>query len=328
MAQDRIDVLMHSPMMSLISEELDKTFTLHRLWKAPDPEALIAELAPQLRAIAAGGARVDRDVMRRFPKLEIVAGFGVGYEHIDAQWAGEHGIVVTNTPDVLTEEVADTALGLLLCTVRRLPQADRHVREGKWLQRNFPLTPTLRGRTIGIVGLGRIGKAVARRLDAFGVPVLYHNRRRVDDAPYRYVDDLVALARAVDTLIVVTPGGADTRNLIDARVLAALGSDGILINVGRGTVVDEAALIHALQNNIILGAGLDVFADEPHVPAALLAMDQVVLLPHVGSATQHTRHAMGRLVVDNLLSWAAGRGPLTPVAEAPWPPRVSRQEEG
>jgi lactate dehydrogenase-like 2-hydroxyacid dehydrogenase len=259
--------------------------------------------------------------MSRLPKLEIVSSFGVGYDHVDAKWAGQHGITVTNTPDVLTEEVADTALGLLLCTVREFPQAERYLRAGKWVKQDYPLSrATLRNRTVGIIGLGRIGKAIARRLDAMNVPVVYHGRRPQPDVPYCYYGDLIAMARDADVLLAVTPGGAETRNLIDASVLEALGPDGIVINMARGPVVDEAALIKALKEKKILAAGLDVYVDEPRVPRELMEMEHVVLFPHLGSASIHTRQAMDQLVVDNLIAWAAGKPPLTPVPETPWPP--------
>jgi lactate dehydrogenase-like 2-hydroxyacid dehydrogenase len=313
-------ILMPTPMMPLVIERLGERFRLHRLWEEPDPEGWLAAHGAGMRGLAAGGhRRVDAALYDALPALEIVASFGVGYDHVDAAEAGRRGIVVTNTPDVLTEEVADLALGLLLATVRRLPQAERYLRAGKWLEKPFPLSPTLRTRTVGILGYGRIGKAIARRLDAFGVEVVYHGRRRQDDAPHRYYDSLVAMARDVDTLICVAPGGAATRGMISREVLRALGPDGVLINVGRGTTVDEAALIAALEAGEILSAGLDVFEDEPRVPQALIARDDVVLLPHVGSASVHTREAMGRLVVDNLVSWFEGAGPLTPVPETPWP---------
>jgi lactate dehydrogenase-like 2-hydroxyacid dehydrogenase len=324
MAGEKTDVLMMAQMAPMIIEGVGKAFTLHKLWEAADRERLIGELAPRLRAIAAGGPvhdRVDPGLMAKFPKLEIISSFGVGYDHIDAKWAGEHGIVVTNTPDVLNEEVADTALGLLLCTVRELPQAERHLRAGKWVNGDYRLTASLRGRRAGIVGLGRIGKAIARRLEAFGLPVAYHGRNAQAGVPYRYHADLVEMARDVDIIIVITPGGAATRHLINAKVLEALGPNGILINVSRGSVVDQDALIVALRDRKILSAGLDVYANEPHVPPELMAMDHVVLLPHVGSGSVSTRNAMNQLVIDNLIAWAAGKKPLTPVPETPWPPR-------
>jgi lactate dehydrogenase-like 2-hydroxyacid dehydrogenase len=241
---------------------------------------------------------------------------------VDAAWAGAHGITVTNTPDVLTEEVADTALGLLLCTARELPQAERYVRAGKWVEKNYPLSrATLRNRTVGLVGMGRIGQAIARRLDAMLVPVAYHSRRPVAGLPYRHYPDLIGMAREVDVLLVITPGGAETKNLINAEVLKALGPDGILINMARGSVVDEPALIKALQDKTILSAGLDVYAREPQVPKELITMENVVLFPHLGSASVATREKMDQLVVDNLVAWAAGKPPLTPVPETPWPPR-------
>ena len=297
---------------------------LIKLWQEPDPEVALAAAAHEIRALAIGvHFAVDAAFMRRFPKLEIVASFGVGYDSIDAKWAGQHGIVVTNTPDVLNEEVADTAMGLILATVRQLPAAERHLRAGHWPKGGFPLSATLRDRTVGILGLGRIGKAIAKRAEAFGLAVVYHGRRPQPGVPYLYCSTVEALAKACDILVVITPGGAETERLVDAAVLEALGPDGILINVARGSVVDEAALIAALQNKTILAAGLDVFENEPNVPRALIDMDHVVLLPHVGSASQHTRAAMGQLVVDNLLSWAADRGPLTPVAETPWSPTTA-----
>jgi lactate dehydrogenase-like 2-hydroxyacid dehydrogenase len=232
--------------------------------------------------------------------------------------AARRGIVVTNTPDVLNDEVADFAVALLLATVRRLPQADRFVREGRWLRGNFPLGPTLRDRTIGLIGMGRIGKKIARRLAAFDVPIVYHSRTAQPEVPYRHYRDLRTMAKEVDTLVAIVPGGNATRHLVDAAVLEALGPRGIFINVARGSVVDEPALIDALRSGKILAAGLDVFADEPRVPQFLLELDNVVLVPHIGSATHHTRGLMGRVVVDNLRSWFAGRGALTPVPETPW----------
>ncbi|WP_029032232.1 2-hydroxyacid dehydrogenase [Salinarimonas rosea] len=313
-------ILMPARMMPLVAERLSERFRLARLWEEPDREGWLAAHGGAVRGIAAGAHHaVDAALMARLPALEIVASFGVGYDHVDAAAAARRGVIVTNTPDVLTEEVADLTIGLLLSTLRRLPQAERWLRAGRWKGEGpFPLSPTLRGRTIGILGYGRIGKAIARRLDAFGVEVVYHGRRRQEGVAHRHYDSLVAMARAVDTLICVAPGGAGTRHLVSKPVLEALGTDGVLINVGRGSVVDEAALVAALEAGTILTAGLDVFEDEPNVPDALLARDDVVLLPHVGSASVHTREAMGRLVVDNLASWFEGAGPLTPVEETPW----------
>jgi len=321
MPGDKADVVMFHP-KPIIEESLSKapSLQLHKVWAAPDQEAFVASIAPRVRAMAvvAGHARVDGAMMSRFPKLEIVSSFGVGYDQIDAKWAGEHGIIVTNTPDVLNEEVADTALGLLLCTVRHLPQAERYLRQGKWPEHgDYQLTPSLRDRKAGIIGMGRIGKAIARRLDAMHVPVVYHTRRPVPDVSYRHYPNLVEMARDVDVIIVITPGGAATKSLVNADVLKALGPNGILINVARGSVVDEAALIKALKDKTILSAGLDVFVNEPKVPQELIDMENVVLLPHVGSGSHATRRAMDELVANNIISWFSGKGALTPVPETP-----------
>jgi lactate dehydrogenase-like 2-hydroxyacid dehydrogenase len=318
----RSDVLLLGPRKKLIVDGLQAAFAMHHALDPDAAEPMMPEIASRIRGIAISGppGRAPDKLMQRLPKLEIVSSFGVGYDHVDAKWAGSNGVVVTNTPDVLNEEVADTALGLLLCTVRELPHAERYLRQGRWAKEgDYRLTPSLRDRTAGIVGLGRIGKAIARRLDALRMPVVYHSRRPQPDVSYRHYPKLVEMARDVDVLIVITPGGAETRNLINADVLKALGANGVLINLSRGSVVDEPALIKALQDKTILSAGLDVFANEPNVPAELLALDNVVLLPHVGSASQHTRRAMEQLVVDNLLAWSRGDAPLTPVPETPWP---------
>ncbi len=301
---------------------LEASFTIHRGYEAADPDAFVASLAGRVRGIAAGlQTPVDRALIEHLPKVEIIASFGVGYDPIDVKAAAERGIVVTNTPDVLTEEVADTGIGLLLMTVREFSASERYLREGRWVKEGpYRLTPaTLRNRTVGIVGLGRIGMAIARRLEAMLVPVVYHNRNPRSDVKYRHYPDLKQMAADVDTIIVVLPGGAATRNAVDAEVLKALGPNGILINIGRGSVVDEPALIEALQKGTILATGLDVFAKEPQVPAELLALPNAVLLPHVASASLYTRDAMGQLVVDNLKSWFADGKPITPVAETPWP---------
>ncbi|WP_035714966.1 2-hydroxyacid dehydrogenase [Azorhizobium doebereinerae] len=304
-------------MEGVVERQLAERFTV----LGPDGlDAVIAAEAGEIRGLATKGKlKVDGALMDRLPKLEIISNFGVGYDTVDAAAAAQRGIIVTNTPDVLNEEVADLALGLLLATVREIPQADRFVRAGGWIKGPFPLGATLRDRKVGIVGMGRIGKAIAKRIEAFGLPIAYHTRRPQPDVAFTHYPDLIALARDVDTLVLILPGGAATRNLVNAEVLEALGPRGILINVARGTVVDEPALLKALQDRTILAAGLDVFVDEPRVPEAFFALDNVVLLPHVGSATHHTRNAMGQLVVDNLVSWFAGKGPVTPVGETPWP---------
>ena len=314
-----VPVLMPAAMPAHVVASLEGRFDLKKAWTAPDPAAFIREVGPTVRGVALGGhTRVDGAFMDGLPALEIVSSFGVGYDYIDAAEAGRRGVIVTNTPDVLTDEVADLTVGLLLATLRHIPQVDRYLRAGKWLEKPYPLTPTLRGRTVGVLGLGRIGKAVATRLAAFGVAIAYHGRNRQADVPYAFHPTLVGLAEAVDILISVAPGGSDTNGIVNAEVFRALGPNGVFVNVGRGSVVDEPALIEALRSGTILSAGLDVFADEPRVPAELIALEQVVLLPHVGSASVETRRAMGQLVVDNLLSWFDGRGPLTPVAETPY----------
>jgi len=322
MAEGKIEVLLSGPPKPTIVNGL-APFMVHRLADAKDRDALLADVGPRIRAIASSvtSERIGPDLMSKLPNLEIVSTFGVGYDHVDAKWAGAHGVIVTNTPKVLTEEVADTSLGLILCTVREFPQAERYLRAGKWLERDYPLSKaTMRNRNVGMVGMGAIGQAIARRLDAMQVPVVYHSRRPAAGVGYRYYPKLLDMAADVNILVAITPGGAETRNLINAEVLKALGAEGILINMGRGSVVDEPALIEALRNKTIMAAGLDVFANEPKVPAELIAMDNVVLFPHLGSASVYTRTQMDQLVVDNLIAWADGKPPLTPVPETPWPP--------
>jgi lactate dehydrogenase-like 2-hydroxyacid dehydrogenase len=321
---DKADILLIGAAKPVIVDGLSQAVNLHKLIEAKDQEKFLADVAPRVRGIAVAytSNRLDGPFMSRFPRLEIVSSFGVGYDHVDAKWAGEHGIVVTNTPEVLNEEVADTALGLLLNTVREFPQAERYLRAGKWTEKAYRLSPaTLRDRTVGMVGMGRIGKAIARRLDAFGVPVVYHSRNPQPGVGYRHYPKLVDMARDVDVLMAIVPGGASTKNLINMEVLETLGPDGILINMARGSVVDEPALIKALQEKKIMAAGLDVFVKEPEVPKELIAMDNVVLFPHLGSASVHTRRAMDQLVVDNILAWASGKPPVTPVPETPYPPK-------
>lgn len=281
-----------------------------------DPMLLTQAMKETVRGVASATV-IDAAFIDALPNLEIIANFGVGYDGVDAAHAGEKGVMVTNTPDVLTEEVADTALGLLINTVRELPQAERYLREGRWSAEGpYPLTRgSLRGRKVGIFGMGRIGRAIARRVEAFGLPVSYHNRSKLEDVDYEYHSTLLSLAEAVDTLISVAPGGTGTDKAVNADIFSALGANGVFVNIGRGTTVDESALAAALRDGKILGAGLDVFADEPEVPAELLACENAVLLPHVGSASRHTRQAMADLVVDNLVNWFEKGEALTPVPE-------------
>jgi lactate dehydrogenase-like 2-hydroxyacid dehydrogenase len=312
------EILMLGP-LALVLPRLEAQLKVHRLWEATDKDAFIADIAPRIRGIATGGhVKTDAVLMDRFPNLEIVSNFGVGYDSVDAMYAATRGVIVTNTPDVLTDEVADTAMGLLLMTAREFGAAERYVRDGKWLNGPYPLTRgTLRGKTLGIVGMGRIGKAIADRARGFGLKLAYHNRRPAEGVDIPYHASLVDLAKNVDILLSVLPGGASTHHIIGKEVLEALGPEGILINIGRGSVVDEAALVEALTAGTIFSAGLDVFKTEPCHPTDLAAFERVVLLPHVGSASIHTRQLMGNLCADNLISWFATGKPITPVAETP-----------
>jgi hydroxypyruvate reductase len=267
-----------------------------------------------VRAIVSSGhAGADAAMMDALPKTEIITCFGVGYDAIDVAAAKARKIAVTNTPDVLTDDVADLAIGLLIDVARRISRGDRFIRAGGWLKGGLEFGTALKGKKAGIVGLGRIGRATAKRAEAFGMEIAYHGRSRQPDVAYRYYPDLIGLARDCDFLLLTLPGGPETRNLVTAEVLAALGPQGTLVNVARGSVVDETALVAALQSGALGAAALDVFADEPRVPAALMAMDNVVLQPHVGSATHGTRAAMGQLVIDNLIAHFAGRPLLTRV---------------
>ncbi|ALV27166.1 2-hydroxyacid dehydrogenase [Pannonibacter phragmitetus] len=315
------DILIPSPLRDMIIDGLEPHFTLHKLYEAEDAEAFLKEREAIIRGIAVSFFHVDQPFIDRFPNLEIVSNFGVGYDKVDARHCGTRGIIVTNTPDVLSEEVADTAIGLMIMTIRELSAAERWLRDGNWEKKGaYRLTPgTLRGRTLGIFGLGRIGKAIATRAEAFGMSVHYHGRTQQAGVDYTYHPSLVSLAEAVDTLMIVAPGGPETQHMVGERVLEVLGPDGVLINIGRGSVVNETALIEALKKGTIMAAGLDVFEHEPHVPQALQDLPNAVLLPHVGSASVATRDAMGQLVVDNLKSWFSTGKPVTPVAETPFP---------
>ena len=316
------EIIVTDPLMPSVLDGLSEVFSTNLLWQASDPAKFLDNLAPAVRAIASGHATpIDKTLMDRLPRLEIISNFGVGYDNIDATYAASRKIVVTNTPDVLTEEVADTAIGLMIMTARELSAAERWLRAGNW-QQSYPLTRgSLQNRTLGIYGLGRIGQAIARRACAMNMKINYHNRNPVSGSALNYCSSLEELAKESDILMCVAPGGPATHHTVNTRILQALGRDGIFINVGRGSVVDEAALVSALQNNTIMAAGLDVFEKEPHVPDALLTMDHVVLLPHVASASVDTRNAMGQLQIDNLSQWFSGGSPITPVHETPWPPK-------
>jgi hydroxypyruvate reductase len=312
------EILQTGPTYAHTMTQLAETFTVHRYWEATDKEALLASIADRVTAVAAtGGVRFTAEFMAKLPKVKLIANFGVGYDAIDVHAAAARGIVVTNTPDVLNECVADTAWMLVMATVRRLAFQDRYVREGRWLKAPAPLTARLWGMRLGILGLGRIGLSIVRRAEGFQMKIAYHNRNRRDDVPYTYYASPVELARNVDVLVIVTPGGAATQKIVSKEVIDALGPKGYLVNISRGSTVDELYLLDALEHGRIAGAGLDVFVDEPRVPEGFFKLDNVVLQPHVGSATHPTRQAMGQCLVDNLAAFFAGKPLLTPVAETP-----------
>lgn len=318
---DKTHVLSMGEMMPVAEQALLPLFEVHSTNRNSLAD-IVARYGTRIRAIATRGReRVDASLIRCLPLLETIASFAVGYDSIDLEAARQRGIIVTNTPDVLNDEVADYTVGLLLATLRKIPQGDRFVRAGHWTGGPFPLTASLRDRSVGFAGMGRIAGATARRLKAFGVRMAYCCRTPRPDLDLDYYPSFAALAAAVDVLIVMLPGGAATEKLINAEVLAALGPQGILINVARGSVVDQEAVIAALRNGMIAGAALDVFADEPRVPQALLELENVVLMPHAATGTAHTRGLMIDLAVRNLRSWFAGLGPLTPVPETPWSKR-------
>lgn len=287
-----------------------------KLIEIDQADAVPALAEDQRRAILGIACRagISAETMQALPNLQIIASFGVGYDMIDIAGARARGVVVTNTPDVLNEEVADTSVGLLLNVVRDLSRAEAYVRAGQWEHADYPLSRlTLRERVVGIYGMGRIGQCIARRLEAFGVGICYHNRQEAPDLPYRYFASLMEMAAHVDTLISIVPGTPSTALTINGAVLAALGPDGVFINMGRGSVVDEAALLAALRSGTIAAAGLDVFANEPHIDKELLALPNLTVLPHIGSASHHTRRAMGDLVARNLITWFETGRALTPV---------------
>jgi lactate dehydrogenase-like 2-hydroxyacid dehydrogenase len=299
--------------------QLRAAYAVHERLHATDAAAFAA-VAPHIRAIAAAGdSTVSAALIESLPALEIISVMGVGYDGIDVAAAKVRGVMVSHTPGVLNDDVADLAIGLMLCAARQLPAADRHVREGRWPAGNVPLARKMSGARLGLVGMGRIGQAIAQRALAFGMSVAYHARHARPELPFAYHPSPAELAAKVDFLVVITPGGAGTRKLIDAAVLRALGPQGILVNVARGSVVDEGALIEALEQRVIGGAGLDVFEDEPAVPERLRALPQVVLTPHIGSGTTQTRQAMADLAVANLAAHFAGQPVPAPVPECQLP---------
>ena len=294
--------------------ELEREYTLHKLWTARDPDAFTKEVSGRVRGVVTTGlAGLSRSHIEAFPKLEIIACFGTPHGTLDFAAAKERGVVVTNTPDSIAAPVADVALGLMLAVMRRICESDRFVRAGKWIQGPMPMGRGLGGKTCGIIGLGRIGREIAKRAEAFGMSVCYHGPRRKPDVQYPYYADLESMARQSDCLVVACWATLATRNLVDARILAALGPEGFLINIARGSIVDEQALIAALGDGRIAGAGLDVFRDEPRVPAELIGMDNVVLLPHMGSSTREIREERGRKLLANLRAHFAGEPVLTPM---------------
>jgi lactate dehydrogenase-like 2-hydroxyacid dehydrogenase len=299
-----VELLQTHKLLDTCEAALNERYVIHKLHDAADKDALLADVTDRIRGIA--GGHVDAALMDRLPKLEIIANFGVGYDSIDIQAAKNRNIRVTNTPGVLNDAVAEITIGLMVALARRIPQADQYVREGRWPAGNFPLLTELNGKTVGIVGLGRIGKEIAARAQAMRMRVIYHGRRRQSDEPYVYYRDLVEMTRHADWLVLTAPGGEGTKGIVSRDVLTALGPHGYLVNMARGSLVDQPAMVEMLQSRQLGGAALDVFEDEPQVPQELLTLDNVVLSPHQGSATRQTRDKMGALVVANLDAYFAG----------------------
>jgi lactate dehydrogenase-like 2-hydroxyacid dehydrogenase len=311
----RPEILLMRAIYASTIAELEREFTVHKLWTAPDPHAYIKSACANVRAAVttppAGFSRRDFEAL---PKLEILACFGPHCELLDLAAAKERGVSVTYTPDSTAEPVADLAMGMIVAVMRRLCEADRFVRAGKWPAGVFVSGREVRGNTCGIVGFGRIGREIAKRAAAFDMSVCYYGPRRKENAAYPYFDDLETMARHSDCLVVTCPATPATRNLVDARILGALGADGFLVNVARGTIVDEQALIAALAGKQIAGAALDVFQDEPRVPAALMQMDNVVLAPHIGTSTRENREERARKLMLNLHAHFAGKPLIHAVA--------------
>ncbi len=309
------DILITAPLPPFLYDPLKADYRCHDYHAAIDKPGLLAAAGGSIRGLVQGGGTVTPvALLDALPKLELISVFGVGYDGVPVDYCRQRGIKVTNTPDVLTDDVADVAVALIMMTGRGFVRLNRFVQAGEWQKRGPELTTKLSGKRVGILGLGRIGKAIASRVQSLGMEVAYTGRK-AQDVPYRYLPTLKALAAEVDFLVVACPGGEATKNVVNAEVLAALGKNGTLINIARGSIIDEAALVAALQSGTIKAAGLDVFADEPNIPAGLMTMENVVLLPHVGSATHETRKAMGDLCKDNLDAWFRTGKVLTLIAE-------------
>jgi len=301
------DIIVTAPLPPFLYDPLKADYRCHDYAQAADKAGLLASNGSKIRGLVQGGGTVTpTTLLDALPALEIISVFGVGYDGVPVDYCRKRGLKVTNTPDVLTDDVADVAVALVMMTGRGFVRLNRFVHAGEWLKRGSELTTKLSGKTVGILGLGRIGKAIAQRLSAMGMKIAYTGRKP-QDVPYRFIPDLKALAAAADFLVVSCPGGAATKSIVNADVLAALGKKGTVVNIARGSIIDEPALVAALEKGTIKGAGLDVFADEPNIPQPLLSMDNVVLLPHVGSATRETRQAMGDLCKANLDAWFAGK---------------------
>lgn len=308
------EILTLGPLSAPLTATLEQTYTVHHLWQAADRNALLSEVGPLVRAaVTTGHIPCPPALLDALPNLRLLASFGVGYDAIDVSLVTSRGVTLTNTPGVLNDAVAEITIGMMIALAREILPADRHVREGRWPSGNYPLTAQLTGSRVGIVGLGRIGKRIADLCRAFRMEVVYHGRRQQRDQPYAYYASLVEMAAAVDWLVVIAPSTPETVGTIDRRVLEALGTKGRLVNVARGNLVDEAALVDLLVSGQLGGAALDVFVDEPRVPEALFGLKNVVLQPHQGSATHVTRRAMGDLVAKNIAAFFAGEPLLTPV---------------
>jgi lactate dehydrogenase-like 2-hydroxyacid dehydrogenase len=306
-----VDILQTQKLHASCEAALAARYNVHKLHEAADRDALIASVADRVRGVA--GGNMSAALMDRLPKLEIIANFGVGYDSIDTMAARARNIRVTNTPNVLNDAVAEITIGLMIALARRIPQADQFVRQGRWPGAGFPLLSELNGKTLGILGLGRIGREIAVRAQAMKMKVVYHGRRRQADEPFTYYPDLTEMARDIDWLVVIAPGGKGTDKIVSRAVLEALGPEGFLVNMARGTLIDEAAMVEMLAAKSLGGAALDVFEKEPEVPEVLFGLDNVVLSPHQGSATLQTRDKMGALVVGNLDAWFAGEPLLSAV---------------